>query len=171
LICLAMLAAEDVQEVVAAVVVVMVSGLGYMYCDLIRFCGEKTIDVMARPRGEAINKTITYTRGFLATPHTSPYHHLWDFASTMSRLLTGDECGLIKESLPKLGRPKHPIQPWTDTSSFSRHHYRNATHHNVQQKQARIRGVMDMCFTDHHSSSLEFAVLRADDTLCWFMKI
>jgi hypothetical protein len=69
LICLAMLAAEDVQEVVAAVVVVMVSGLGY--CDLIRFCGEKTMDDGQTSRR---SKTIItyYTARFLGDATYKP---------------------------------------------------------------------------------------------------
>ena len=75
------------------------------------------------------------------------------------RLLTGDECGLLKESIPELGRPKRPdeFRGATQQEAFP------VTTEGVSriapsEPQARSRGVVDMCWLNGDDS--KFAALR-----------
>lgn len=76
------------------------------------------------------------------------------------RLITGDECGLLKETIPEMGRPKRPdeFRGATQQEAFP------ITLEGIQrvapnEAQSRARGVVDMCWLDSQDDS-KFAALR-----------
>ena len=76
------------------------------------------------------------------------------------KLITGDECGLLKEIIPEMGRPKRPeeFRGATQQEAFP------ITLEGVQrvapnEAQSRARGVVDMCWLDSEDNST-FAALR-----------
>ena len=76
------------------------------------------------------------------------------------RIITGDECGLLKETIPELSRPKQrdenlhstKVQPSTEDG---------VRRIDSNDPQRRSRGVVDMAFT----SSASFAALRANGSV------
>ena len=79
------------------------------------------------------------------------------------RLITGDECGLLKEIIPEVGRPKRPdeFRGVTQQEAFP------VTLDGVQRMapaevQSRARGVVDMCWLDgdDDDDDSKFAALR-----------
>jgi ribosome biogenesis protein NSA1 len=78
------------------------------------------------------------------------------------RILTGDECGLFKETIPERCRPKQADNlnpnnktPWSTLDGVRRV--------DPNEAQRRARGVIGMSFTSTDSSS--FAALRANGTI------
>ena len=73
------------------------------------------------------------------------------------RLITGDECGLIKETIPEIGRP-----PRIDSGPVNQAHPVTLTgiKRIDESPSARQRGVVDLAFCDEKHAS--FAALRND---------
>lgn len=71
------------------------------------------------------------------------------------RIITGDECGLLKETIPELCRPKHQDKHSPSTQDGVRRV-------DPTEFQSRSRGVVDMSFTSPPSS---FAALRVNGSI------
>jgi hypothetical protein len=89
------------------------------------------------------------------------------------RLITGDECGLMKEVIPELGRkkkdPNAAIQPYSAMTDVTTEGIARV---DPKECQKRDRGVIDMVWiqegddsTDDIASSSSFAVLRKNGSL------
>jgi ribosome biogenesis protein NSA1 len=89
------------------------------------------------------------------------------------RLITGDECGLLKEVMPELGRkkknPKSVAQPRSAMIDVTRE---GISRVDPKESQKRDRGVVDMIWmhegddsTDDQASSSSFGVLRKNGSV------
>lgn len=79
------------------------------------------------------------------------------------RFITGDECGLLKETVPELCRPKQPQNENTIPSKPLLSTQDGVRRIDAKEEQRRARGVVDMTFTSPSKDS--FAALRANGSV------
>ncbi len=86
------------------------------------------------------------------------------------RIITGDECGLLKESIPELSRSSDDGRDTQSSSSTGIFRVEQG----AETKMNRTRGIVDLCFSQKQSSaqdedsdagSLSFCALRVDGSL------
>lgn len=84
------------------------------------------------------------------------------------RIITGDECGLLKETIPELCRPKQQEQHSSKVLPSTQEGVRRV---DPNEQQRRVRGVVDMAFTsssppdDDDNDTMSFAALRANGSV------
>ena len=80
------------------------------------------------------------------------------------RLVTGDECGLLKETIPELGRkkknPSDVIAPYNAMPDVTKD---GVSRIDPKEIQKRSRGVVDMVWMNEENSS--FGVLRKNGSI------
>eukprot|EP00980_Cylindrotheca_fusiformis_P008970 scaffold1912_cov135-Cylindrotheca_fusiformis.AAC.17 len=89
------------------------------------------------------------------------------------RLLTGDECGLLKECIPELSRKKEdvnaPVSPFGAMPDVTREGVKRI---DPKETQSRSRGIVDMVFTGTAENEASFAALRQNGSIeFWQSKI
>ena len=82
------------------------------------------------------------------------------------RILTGDECGLLKETIPEHCRPKQDAFKPNSNNKAPLSTLDGVRRVDPHEQQRRARGVIDMSFTSNNDdSSSSFAALRANGTI------
>jgi len=83
------------------------------------------------------------------------------------RILTGDECGLLKETIPEIGRAHvdDTFGPTNATTTPPITVEKGIQRINTTEYQSRSRGIIDMVWTKQEEESTQFATLRNDSSI------
>lgn len=82
------------------------------------------------------------------------------------RLITGDECGLLKECIPELSRKEEDLNaPIKEFGAMPDVTLKGVCRIDPKERQSRSRGVVGLTNTDANDGFLSFAVLRQDGSI------
>ena len=82
------------------------------------------------------------------------------------RLITGDECGLLKECIPELSRKEEDLNaPIKEFGAMPDVTVKGVCRIDPKERQSRSRGVIGLTNTDADDGFLSFAVLRQDGSI------